>query len=106
MSKAIEDVLSERKRQITEEKFTDEMDDLYTDGELPSAAICYASVGLNQSNWNWIFRQYWPWDSAWFKHVNCRRSIVKASALLIAEIERIDRYEQKKIDEIDNNCVD
>lgn len=33
----------------------------------------------------------WPWDAAWWKPTDRRRDLVKAAALLIAEIERIDR---------------
>jgi len=33
----------------------------------------------------------WPWAKSWWKPASLRRSLVKAAALLIAEIERIDR---------------
>lgn len=33
----------------------------------------------------------WPWDASWWKPSNARRNLVKAAALLISEIKRIDR---------------
>ena len=34
---------------------------------------------------------YWPWDPAWWKPIDPRCDLVKAGALILAEIERIDR---------------
>ena len=34
---------------------------------------------------------YWPWEPRWWKPKNPRRDLVRAAALLIAEIERLDR---------------
>jgi hypothetical protein len=33
----------------------------------------------------------WPWDDEWFKLTDPRRDLIKAAALIIAEIERLDR---------------
>lgn len=33
----------------------------------------------------------WPWDMSWWKPRTPREDLVRAAALLIAEIERIDR---------------
>ncbi|TIM14496.1 MAG: hypothetical protein E5Y67_12520 [Mesorhizobium sp.] len=33
----------------------------------------------------------WPWDASWWKPTARRRDLVKAGALIAAEIERIDR---------------
>jgi hypothetical protein len=33
----------------------------------------------------------WPWDASWWKPLDRRSNLVKAAALLIAEIERLDR---------------
>ena len=37
----------------------------------------------------------WPWDAEWFKPSSSRRDLVKAAALLLAEIERDDRAASK-----------
>jgi hypothetical protein len=38
-------------------------------------------------------RSQWPggWDWSWFKPTTPRRDLVKAGALIVAEIERLDR---------------
>lgn len=33
----------------------------------------------------------WPWDASWWKPRGARRDLVRAAALIIAEIERLDR---------------
>jgi hypothetical protein len=35
--------------------------------------------------------QQWPWLSKWWKPKDRRRDLVRAAALVIAEIERLDR---------------
>ena len=36
-------------------------------------------------------RDLWPWAASWWKPKNRRRDLVRAAALIVAEIERIDR---------------
>ena len=33
----------------------------------------------------------WPWDAAWWKPATRQRNLVKATALIVAEIERNKR---------------
>lgn len=99
MSKAIEDVVNERQRQYQIEGYTNESDDNYTSGELAGAAACYARHVNARS---WVFSSNpddyqcepapnsWPWGDAW-KPKSPRQDLVRAAALIIAEIERIDR---------------
>ncbi|WP_322874700.1 hypothetical protein [Klebsiella michiganensis] len=96
---AAADVFSERQRQVTAEGWTPERDDEYTDGELPRAASCYALMAWREkclSDGEYAASQkmlpyYWPWEPAWWKPTTPRRDLVKAAALILAEIERIDR---------------
>ncbi|HBS0234654.1 TPA: hypothetical protein L9968_002084 [Klebsiella aerogenes] len=96
---AVTDVLAERQRQVTAEGWTPEGDDDYTDGELPRAASCYALMAWREeclSDGEYTASQkaiphHWPWDPAWWKPTDPRRDLVKAGALILAEIERIDR---------------
>jgi len=49
---------------------------------------------LNAAGWKTeALRGCWPikWMAAWFKPTDPRRDLVKAGALCIAEIERLDR---------------
>lgn len=83
------DVLKERCRQVSDEGFTTDRDDAFTDYQLPRAAVCYAinSAGLPPHR----ATLYWPFAPAAFKPVDRRAGLVKAAALLLAEIERLDR---------------
>lgn len=91
-SKAIQDVIAERQHQISVEGFTAEHDDAENEiGQLASAAACYAA---NAADFVWIGGwpgEVWPWPKNWWKPSTHRRDLVKAAALIIAEIERLDR---------------
>ena len=79
----IDEVVAERKRQIEKEGWSAEHDDEHSDGEMAWAAASYA-MGSNR---------FWPWDIKWWKPTDRRRDLVKAGALIVAEIERLDRSE-------------
>lgn len=85
---AILDVASERRRQRSIEGWTSEHDDAYQNSELAEAAACYA---INAHNQGFSTPEHWPWDPEWWKQSGARRDLVKAGALILAEIERIDR---------------
>ena len=84
------EIARERERQMTEEGWTPEHDDEHDLGQMAAAAACYAM----KSTENYDHEETpdeWPWDDAWWKPTSPRRDLVKAAALLVAEIERIDR---------------
>lgn len=85
---AILDVISERQRQRAVEGWTSEHDDAYQNSELADAAACYA---INAHNQGFSTPAHWPWAPDWWKQSGPRRDLVKAGALILAEIERIDR---------------
>ncbi|MFM3038685.1 hypothetical protein AB8S10_04120 [Klebsiella pneumoniae] len=84
-TKAINDVIAERQRQQTVKGFSTEQDDTYVGFQLSAAAICYIEPMEAES--------YWPadWYDDSFKPKDTRRNLIKAAALIIAEIERLDR---------------
>lgn len=84
------DVLAERQRQISAEGWTPEHDDEHADGGMAQAAACYALHTEPVGNVGDYLR-FWPWDAAWWKPKDRRSNLVRASALILAEIERIDR---------------
>lgn len=91
---AAEDVLAERERQKTVEGWTPEHDDDYAHFELARAASCYAAEAAEPTRRpaEEGDRPYnWPWHSDWWKPSGRRRNLVKAGALILAEIERLDR---------------
>lgn len=88
LTPAAADVLAERHRQIAVKGWTPEHDDTYIDFELAAAAIGYIEP-MEAEN-------YWPadWHDDSFKPSDYRRNLVKATALLLAELERLDRQSQ------------
>ena len=97
ISPAATDVLAERQRQVEVEGWTAEHDDReHWLGDLAHAAAAYARFSAGDV----VIRsrhpagrppEKWPWADEWWKPSTPRRELVKAAALLLAEIERIDR---------------
>ncbi|MFM0407480.1 hypothetical protein [Paraburkholderia dipogonis] len=95
---ATRDVLDERLRQVEQEGWTHDHDDEHAAGTLALAAAAYA---LDAGSALDLFEAadavnrhepiFWPFSSSWWKPSTPRRSLVKAAALMLAEIERMDR---------------
>lgn len=88
------DVQAERRRQIEAEGWTPEHDDEHSHGQMARAAACYALAGSSAPNDGTaalLVSLAWPWDEQWWKPSTARRDMVKACALGLAEIERLDR---------------
>ena len=89
------EVARERERQMGAEGWSRDHDDTHGRGELALAGACYAApkyVGFAGA----VFGSLpWPWDRSWWKPRDERRNLVKAAALIVAEIERIDRVQTK-----------
>ncbi|HEE0992241.1 TPA: hypothetical protein R6414_003145 [Klebsiella pneumoniae] len=90
-------VLAELKRQVAAEGWTPGHDDEYEHGELADAAGCYA---LSSELFDCAGEppRPWPWPDEWWKPTNRRRDLVKAGALILAEIERLDRAAGIKVE--------
>ncbi|TAM50181.1 MAG: hypothetical protein EPN57_20375 [Paraburkholderia sp.] len=99
MSEAVRDVLAERRRQVELEGFAPTRDDGYIDGQLAQAGAAYALAVADYTsrtiNSGAAFYarspDIWPWSEKWWKPTSPRRALIKAGALILAEIERIDR---------------
>lgn len=101
-AKVMADVMDERIAQLGHE-FAPEHDDAHRKGELAWAAIHYVAsailAGLGVRDYLGAVlridiigvRVAWPFEQAWWKPGTPRRMLVKACALLLAEIERLDR---------------
>lgn len=97
---AARDVLAERQRQISAEGWTPEHDDQHDCCELALVAALYASpIPLfeesREEGISTTFSDPWPesWDDEWDRREDFddRRKLVIAGALILAEIERLDR---------------
>jgi len=105
-------ITAEREHQITSEGWTAEHDDQWTEGQLVDAACCYATFANHPAR-EYYRRKYsgagyiaigsarWPFDISWWKpsagdDINGRiLELVKAGALIAAEIDRLKRLEVK-----------
>ena len=95
----IESIDAERQRQITDLDVTDAGDDTMTQGELAGAAAAYALATVDTGD-DELNRQLdiaaaiaWPWPDFPMKPKDRRRNLVKAGALIVAEIDRLDRLD-------------
>lgn len=92
---AIRDIAAERQRQIIAEGWTPEHDDTHDGGELAAAAACYAHSASRSPH---SVLHLWPWSWDWFKQRDePRRKLIKAGALIVAEIERLDRRAKETV---------
>lgn len=107
------DVLAERRRQVDHHGFHRDHDDRQTDGAIAAAGAAYAFAAAgaqhhradelltgvryagtpDEFRFLATLRVLWPatWPRQWFKPRDRRRDLVRAAALIIAEIERLDR---------------
>jgi len=95
---AIQLIAAERKRQISIELWDSDHDDNHWDNELAIAAAVYALPREKRRLsilGDKLFEILWPWDLTWFKPVKGDqgriRELVKAGALIAAEIDRLQR---------------
>ena len=79
------DVLAERRRQVDGEGWTVAQDDNYTAGQLAKAAASYCLYQTSSAP------GCWPWNLDYWKPKGYRANMVRAGALILAEIERLDR---------------
>lgn len=115
--KIIAEIAAERRRQTEREGWSIEHDDEHDDCSLAGAAACYAlpekhrgSIRLRRREErdiatrgecpimrtvtvNYDVPQQWPasWHPSWWKPKDRRHDLIRAAALIVAELERIDR---------------
>lgn len=88
LAEGIAPIAAERQRQIEVEGWTAAHDDEHAGGEMAQAAACYALRATHQHD---QAHDLWPWDDVWWKPKDPRADLVRAGALIAAEIARIDR---------------
>lgn len=93
MKEGAELIADERRRQIDAEGWTPEHDDAHKHGELVEAAECYSYAARTGTLHP---PRGWPWEPSWWKPTgNPVRDLVKAGALIAAEIDRLQREQQR-----------
>ncbi|MDQ0314827.1 hypothetical protein [Amorphus orientalis] len=107
---ALDDIAAERLRQIEAEGWSTEHDDGHAGGQLAAAAAAYAwfatlpdalrthfeSAAMCERDRPIVLKRCWPWAWQWWKPRSRRRDLVRAGALIVAEIERLDRLESRE----------
>ena len=96
-SRAIEEIRAERHRQVAEEGYTAAHDDHHDRGEMAQAAAACAVAAWYMAMGGALPElpvEIWPADwGPMVKLPNQRRALVVAAALIVAELERLDRAE-------------
>lgn len=91
----IDAIRAERERQCLD--YGNDHDDAeHPNGELAAAAACYAYLArlptiLDRAE---FISAAWPWERSEFTLSEERRMLVKAGALIVAEIDRLDRIQK------------
>jgi hypothetical protein len=90
----VERIKAERLRQVEAEGWSPDHDDGHDGGELGKAAGCYALYAIRPPN-DLRFRGHpppgWPWHPQWWKPKDPVRDLERAGALIVAELERLQR---------------
>lgn len=95
---AIELIAAERARQVSQQRYTAAIDERWTEGQLARAAACYALPEQHRPTYGPGGRPLaWPWETyLWRPRPDDRvRELVKAAALIVAEIDRLRQPEQR-----------
>jgi hypothetical protein len=104
----IAEIAAERERQIKKERFSESHDDGHFDHSLAAAAAAYAWLAslhdddraeqirrqpFDEPGIFAVIHALWPksWGDKWFKPKTKRRDLIRSAALIVAEIERLDR---------------
>jgi len=107
-------IAAERTRQVADEGWTPQHDDRHERNELALAAAAYALRGSGRdelyatigrhpfSGFNAGYvgtaRLFWPFEKEWWKPSGDPiRNLVKAGALIAAEIDRLQRAKAKEV---------
>lgn len=101
MTRAIDDIAWERRRQVEQEGYHPRADDCYTSGQLPAAAQSYVLAFRARQSPGTALRyegsdrplppKCWPWSHHAWRPKDDRRDMVRAAALVAAEIDRVLR---------------
>lgn len=90
-------IAAERRRQIEAEGWDASHDDAHNIGELAQAGACYAMMPLRRELDRSVNpRGDWPWSREYWKPQDNRRDLVRSGALIVAELDKMDRRRRQK----------
>lgn len=96
----IELIAAERERQVSVEGWTTDHDRIHHSGDLTAAACTYGLHAMRQidegAQTQAVLNGLWPWSEKWWKpSPDPVRNLVKAGALIAAEIDRLQRINKE-----------
>lgn len=100
MKTGIELIAAERERQVSAKGWTAEHDAAHDLGQMAGAGACYALNACGFANSHLLNAErhgithkvrVWPWAEHWWKPKDPIRDLVRAGALIAAEIDRLQR---------------
>ena len=98
----IAEIAFETHWRIDQEGWRPEHDDRHVDGALALAAALYAKHATVDNEGRKVVKDWppadwpWAWDASWWKPKDRRRDLARAGALLAAEIDRLDRLNDRQ----------
>ena len=93
-NRILAEIAAERDRQVSAHGYDDSHDDRHTKSEIAIAAACFALSTADAHERPSIpaaIALLWPWQDYVCGRRPARRALIIAAAMLIAEIERLDR---------------
>lgn len=84
------EIADERDRQVKSERWSARHDDSHVSGSLAAAGYALEHTDWREPRGTGRDPGTWPWADGW-KPKGARENLVRAAALLVAEIERLDR---------------
>ncbi|OQP37327.1 hypothetical protein IB62_016525 [Xanthomonas euvesicatoria] len=103
-STGVQAIAEERARQVQVEGMTPECDAGYRYGQLAWAAVAYlqlSAMELRDGGRAHIATASppacWPWDASWWKPRDVRRDLVRAGALIAAQLDAIDQQARPEV---------
>ncbi|PPU15573.1 hypothetical protein XacyCFBP2565_07045 [Xanthomonas arboricola pv. corylina] len=104
LSTGVQAIAEERARQVQVEGMTPEGDAGYRYGQLAWAAVAYlqlSAMELRDGGRAHIATASppacWPWDASWWKPRDVRRDLVRAGALIAAQLDAIDQQAKPEV---------
>ena len=95
----------ERERQVKDEGYNAEHDQVHTPMTLARAAVSY--ILCNDENKRKVARTtYWPWEDKYYKPRDMKRNLIRAGALVAAAIDRLLAKDVKSPVEPCDKCPD
>lgn len=97
-SKVVQEITTERQRQIENEGWSVGHDDDHHVSDLTDAALCYEDA---LGDFDSPEPNHWPWERKWWKPKDRRRNLIRSGALYLAARDWCQRRADRVAEQID-----